>query len=227
MKTVDLEALKQQLVEARNGDREQQKAFLEAINYHHTNCVVINEMNDSDLKWIAPLALDLFTPAVDILAGGLHQKYRHWEESFLDEDTGKTETVMRYEPIESETVFTPDSELLDQIGKKTIASFNQLNNDELKDLGFWCVSPEVRDAIDEELYRRDDPEVVIFRGDLYQFGDEENGIFIDYDKAKTIMTVPVWSSTPLRLLASIVKKPKPQYTPCSLLITSRVKMRLL
>lgn len=186
MKTVDLETLKQQLEMARiGGDREQQKAFLAAINYHHANCLVINEMNDSDLQWIAPLALELFTPAVDVLAGGMKHKNRHWEESFLDEDTGETVTVMRSEPIEGETVFTPDNELLDQIGKRTIASFDQLDNDELKDLAFWCASPEVRVAINEELYRRDDPDAISDRGDLYRFGDEENGIFIDYDKAKS------------------------------------------
>ena len=86
MKTVDSEALKRRLEVARNGDREQQKAFLSSINYHE-NCIVINEMNDSDLQWIAPLALELFTPAVDVLVSGMTNKYRHWEEDFLDEDT--------------------------------------------------------------------------------------------------------------------------------------------
>ena len=185
MKTVDLEALKQQLEAARHGDREQQKAFLASINYHPTNCVVINEMNDTDLQWIAPLALDLFTPAVDVLVGGMRRKCCHWEEDFLDDDTGDMVTVLRSDEIEGETVFTPDRALLDQIGKNVLASFNQLNNDELRDLAFWCESPEARDAIDEELYRRDDPIAISERGDLYQYGDEENGIFIDYEKAKT------------------------------------------
>ena len=185
MKTVDLEALKQRLEAARNGDREQQKAFLASINYHSSNCVVINEMNDADLKWIAPLALDLFTPAVDVLVGGMRRKCCHWEEDFLDDDTGDMVTVLRSDEIEGETVFTPDRVLLDQIGKNVLASFNQLNNDELRDLAFWCESPGVRDAIDEELYRRDDPIAISERGDLYQYGDEENGIFIDYEKAKT------------------------------------------
>ena len=95
MKTVDLETLKQQLKEARNGGRKQQKAFLSSINYHSTNGIVINEMNDSDLLWIAPLALELFVPAVNIVACGMRQKCRHWEEDFLDDDTGETVTVLR------------------------------------------------------------------------------------------------------------------------------------
>ena len=93
MKTVDLDALKQQLEAARNGNREQQKAFLASINSHPMNCVVINEMNDTDLQWMAPLALDLFTPAVSVLIGGMRRKCLHWEEDFLDEDTGETVTV--------------------------------------------------------------------------------------------------------------------------------------
>lgn len=185
MKTVDLEGLKQQLEAARNGDCEQQKAFLASINYNPTNCLVINEMNDSDLRWIAPLALNLFTPAVDVLTSGMRQKCCYWEEDFLDEDTGEMIPVLRSDYIESETVFTPDDELLDQIGKNVLDSINQLNNDELKDLAFWCASHEVKDAIDEELYRRNDPDAIRDRGDLYQFGDEENGIFINYEKAKT------------------------------------------
>ncbi len=185
MKTVDLEALKQQLEAARNGDREQQKAFLSSINYHHKNSLVINEMNDSDLQWIAPLALELFTPAVDILVSGMRYKYRHWEEDFLDEDTSEMVPVLRSELIEGETVFTRDDKLIDQMGKNILTSFSTLSNDELKDLMFWCESPEVMDAIDEELYRRDDPVAISNRGDLYQYGDEENGIFIDYEKAKT------------------------------------------
>ena len=68
MKTVDFEALKQQLEAARGGEREQQKTFLSSINNHDNNFVVINEMNDSDLQWIAPLALELFSPAVSIVA---------------------------------------------------------------------------------------------------------------------------------------------------------------
>lgn len=185
MKTVDLEALKQQLEAARNGGRKQQKAFLSSINYHSTNGIVINEMNDSDLLWIAPLALELFVPAVSIVACGTRQKCRHWEEDFLDEDTGETVTVLRTDVIDGETVFTPNDELLDRIGKNIIASFNRLDNEELRDLMFWCGSPEVKDAIDDELYRRDDPVAISNRGVLYQYGDEANGIFIDYDKAKT------------------------------------------
>lgn len=185
MKTVDLDALKQQLEVARDGDREQQKAFLASINSHSTNCVVINEMTDMDLRWIAPLALELFMPAIDVLTGGMRQKCRHWEEDYLDKDRGETVTVLRSEAIDGETVFTPDDKLLDQIGKNAIASLNQLNNDELKDLAYWGISPEARFAIDEELYRRGDPETIRGRGDLYQFGDEEHGIFIDYKKAKT------------------------------------------
>jgi len=185
MKTVDLEALKQQLEAARCGEREQQKTFLASINNRDNNYVVINEMNDSDLQWIAPLALELFAPAVSIVASCMRQKYRHWEEDFLDEETGETITVLRTDMIEGETVFTPNYELLDQIEKNILASFNRLNNEELRNLAFWCVSPGVRDAIDEELYRRDDPIAISDRGDLYQYGDEANGIFIDYEKAKT------------------------------------------
>ena len=185
MKTVDLETLKQQLKEARNGGRKQQKAFLSSINHHSTNGIVINEMNDSDLQWIAPLALELFVPAVNLVACGMRQKCRHWEEDFLDDDTGETVTVLRTDVIDGETVFTPNDELLDRIGKNIIASFNRLDNEKLRDLMFWCVSPEVKDAIDDELYRRDDPVAISNRGVLYQYGDEANGIFIDYDKAKT------------------------------------------
>ena len=184
MKTVDLDALKQQLEVARDGDREQQKAFLASINSHSTNCVVINEMTDMDLRWIAPLALELFMPAIDVLTGGMRQKCRHWEEDYLDKDRGETVTVLRSEAIDGETVFTPDDKLLDQIGKNAIASLNQLNNDELKDLAYWGISPEARFAIDEELYRRGDPETIRGRGDLYQFGDEEHGIFIHHKEAR-------------------------------------------
>lgn len=61
------------------GNRVQQTAFLESINYHDRNSLVMNKMDDSGLQRITP----------------------------LDEDTDGTATMLCSVPIEDETVFTP------------------------------------------------------------------------------------------------------------------------
>lgn len=185
MKSVDIEALRQQLEIARNGNRDEQKAFLSKIVSPHNEEMFINEMDKKDLEWIKPLALELFTPAVEVLVSGMSKKFYYWEELFRDADTGGEIPVLQYEPIENETVFDRDEDLLEQISKKVIASLSAFSIEDLKRLQYCGISKDAHDAIEEELYRRDDPDAIRDRGDRYRFGDEENGIFIDYEKAKT------------------------------------------
>lgn len=98
MKTVNESAL-QQLNAARTGTPEEQKAYLQALNTPSDElCVVLNTMmNDDDLNWLKPLALELFLPAVDIVFEGMGRKCKVWEQEFLDEDTNEMVPVLRCE----------------------------------------------------------------------------------------------------------------------------------
>ena len=187
MKTVNESALQQQLNAARTGTPEEQKAYLQALNTPSDElCVVLNTMmNDDDLNWLKPLALELFLPAVDIVFEGMGRKCKVWEQEFLDEDTNEMVPVLRREVIDAKTIFTPDPEFELQMHNRISDSLKELDTKKLADLYNWGSLPwNTRTMIDDELYNRDYHAAIERRGDLYRWGDEENGVFINYATAK-------------------------------------------
>ena len=185
MKTVNEEALRQKLDAARRSTPEEQKAYLQSIDYVFDNehSVVVNTMmDDSDLKWLKPLAQELFLPAVEIVVDGMNRKLRCWEEDIIDEETHQTITLMRWDIDYDKTVFTRDPDLIAEIKNTILSQLTTLDDNSLHRLNIPLYG--FGDVIEEELYRRGDPGAIERRGDLYRWGDEENGIFIDYAEAK-------------------------------------------
>lgn len=186
MKTVDEAALRRQLEAARHGTPDEQKAFLQSIDDVLANegTVVLNTMmNDSDLVWLKPLALDLFLPAVEKVVEGMQRKCRIYEEDVVDEESHNVETLFRVDIIEDATVFTPAPDLIDQIKNTIFERLKSIDTVSLYRLNIPLYG--IEDVIEEELISRDDPSALLRRGDLYRWGNEENGIFINYATAKT------------------------------------------
>ncbi len=52
-------------------------------------------MDDNDLEWLKPLALELFLPAVEIVFDGMRRKLRPYEEEFADDETHAPFTIMQ------------------------------------------------------------------------------------------------------------------------------------
>ncbi|MBO4721710.1 MAG: hypothetical protein J5629_02125 [Muribaculaceae bacterium] len=187
MSLVNEAVAKQRLDAARAGSIEEQKAYLQKLleieSCYEYDVVLYMMMNDEDLKWLKPLALEHFIPAVKIITEGMYHKRRIYEEDFFDEDTQETVTFFRLDIIDDETVFTPDKDLLDKNEKAVLSQLKILDIYMLRQLqgSFYTLD----DEIENELYRRGDPKAIEQRGDKYRYGDEENGIFVDYAKAKT------------------------------------------
>ena len=184
MKSIEIEALRQQLEAARQGDSDKQKEFLASIISPHDEAAFIIEMDNKDLAWITPLALELFTPAVEVLNFGMSMEMGFWKDMIHDNETGEDIPDLQFETNENETVFSRDEDLINQIAQKAMASLSTLSTEDLKRLQFCWLSEELNNAINEELYSRDDPDAICERGNQYYYGDEENGIFIDFEKAK-------------------------------------------
>ena len=141
-------------------------------------------LQPEDKQWL--LDLDR-TEANCIVLAGMYHSWHTWEDSFTDSDTGETVTVERHEILT-----TP---LFESHEGEAEALLEKVCNDsdtcrEIKDI-VWTLSTYTplnytRLLVDnvENLY--DDDRLWAYKeiGDLYRWGKEEFGFFIDKQKAK-------------------------------------------
>ena len=182
MKTVNETELLKRLNAARVGTQEEQKAFLQSLKNLEQSVVLDILLGDDDLNWLVPLARELFMPATTLVFEGMRRKCQLWEEEFLDEETNEVIPFLRCDVIENETVFTPNKAFMEQVRNDIKAKVHEIDIEQLRILR-WA-DPEIEGFVDDELYRRDDPGAIERRGDLYRWGNEENGVFINYATAK-------------------------------------------
>ena len=142
-------------------------------------------LQPEDKQWL----LDLDRTEADcIVLAGMYRSWRTWEETFTDEDTGETVTIERYEILTTPLFESHEGEaeaLLEKVCKDRDTRYN------IKDI-VWTLSTYTplnytRLLVDnvERLYG-DDLRRWAYKeiGDLYRWGKEEFGFFIDKQKAK-------------------------------------------
>ena len=141
-------------------------------------------LQPEDKQWL----LDLDRSEADcIVLAGMYRSWRTWEESFTDEDTGETVTIERHEILTTPLFESHEGEaeaLLEKVCKDRGTRYN------IKDI-VWTLSTYTplnytRLLVDnvENLYYDDLRWACKEIGDLYRWGKEEFGFFIDKQKAK-------------------------------------------
>ena len=141
-------------------------------------------LQPEDKQWL----LDLDRSEADcIVLAGMYRSWRTWEESFTDEDTGETLTVERHEILTTPLFESHEGEaeaLLEKVC--TARDTRRKIKDIVRTLSFHTplnYTPLLVDNV-ENLY--DDDRLWAYKeiGDLYRWGKEEFGFFIDKQKAK-------------------------------------------
>lgn len=174
----------EELAAVRNSSREVQKQFLADLRESRTGYAHL--MSPDDVNWIAPLALEPFLPAVDVLFDCMQRKWRFYDEPFFDEDLKENIDIEQVDYDFDESTFARDENLMKEIGERIVSSFPALSNVELNEYYGTFLPWEYRDKIQAELLKRKDKDALLRLAMDYRTGDEASGIFIDFDKAKQI-----------------------------------------
>jgi len=174
----------EELAAVRNSSREVQKQFLADLRESRTGYAHL--MSPDDVNWIAPLALEPFLPAVDVLFDCMQRKWRFYDEPFFDEDLKENIDIEQVDYDFDESTFARDENLMKEIGERIVSSFPALSNVELNEYYGTFLPWEYRDKIQAELLKRKDKDALLRLAMDYRAGDEASGIFIDFDKAKQI-----------------------------------------
>ena len=141
-------------------------------------------LQPEDKQWL----LDLDSTEADcIVLAGMYRSWRTWEESFTDEDTGETVTVERHEILTTPLFESHEGEaeaLLEKVCKDRDTRYN------IKDI-VWTLSTYTplnytRLLVENADNLGEDDRLWAYKeiGDLYRWGKEEFGFFIDKQKAK-------------------------------------------
>lgn len=141
-------------------------------------------LQPEDKQWL--LDLDC-TEADCIVLAGMYRSWRTWEESFTDEDTGETVTVERHEILTTPLFESHEGEaeaLLEKVC--TARDTRRKIKDIVRTLSTYTPLNYTRLLVDnvENLYDNDLLWACKEIGDLYRWGKEEFGFFIDKQKAK-------------------------------------------
>ncbi len=174
--------VKAMLEEIRKGKLQDLEYWVKDIIFQEQKFVHL--LQPEDKQWL--LYLDC-TEADCIVLAGMYRSWRTWEESFTDEDTGETVTVERHELLTTPLFESHEGEaeaLLEKVCKDRDTHYN------IKDI-VWTLSTYTplnytRLLVDniENLYGDDRQWAYKEIGDLYRWGKEEFGFFIDKQKAK-------------------------------------------
>ena len=139
--------------------------------------------------------------AIYCLLYGMHHKFKFWTETFVDEDTNEKVEILRYDVVEGSTFEKNEGEE-ERLIQIVMEQKNRLSVEELTRLSY-----EIDDNQELLLERikKGDEEAAIFIDDpvilqelcdkgnktaaeqmgyKYAYGDEVNGIFIDYNRAE-------------------------------------------
>jgi len=174
----------EELAAVRNSSREVQKQFLADLRESRTGYAHL--MSPDDVNWIAPLALEPFLPAVDVLFDCMQRKWRFYDEPFFDEDLKENIDIEQVDYDFDESTFARDENLQKEIGERIVSLFPALSNVELNEYYGTFLPWEYRDKIQAELLKRKDKDALLRLAMDYRAGDEASGIFIDFDQAKQI-----------------------------------------
>jgi hypothetical protein len=159
----------------------------------------------ADKKWLMELVEEHEDiGAIYCLLHGMHHKYNYWNETFVDEDTNEEVECLRYDIVEGSTFEKNEGEK-ERLIQMVKEQKHRLSAEELTKL---CFEIDDNKELLMERIKKGDEEAAIFIDDpvilqelcdkgnkaaaqemgyKYAYGDEANGIFIDYVKAAEYM----------------------------------------
>ena len=159
----------------------------------------------SDKNWLMKLAEEREDiGAIYCLLHGMHRKYEFWNETFVDEDTHEEVSLLRPEIVEGSTFEKNEGEeerLIQMVMKqKHLLGVDELTRlcyeiDDNKELLLVRIKKGDEEAaifiddpvILQELCDKGNKTAAEHMGYKYAYGDEANGIFVDYVKAAEYM----------------------------------------
>lgn len=150
-------------------------------------------LEQQDKEWLMTIAKSeggLWKEAQTVLLVGMNNRFETYDEDFIDEDSGEKVTVKRFNRIDGVTFdSTPEEqqELFDLLVKDDVPGWEEYGEDEkyqayrllrnftdFNTIGLLFLFAEKYDL--KEAYGE--------LSELYRYGDEEHGIFINRKKAK-------------------------------------------
>ena len=159
----------------------------------------------ADKKWLMKLAEEREDiGAIYCLLHGMHRKYKYWNETFVDEDTNEEVECLRYDIVEGSTFEKNEGEE-ERLIQMVMEQKHRFSAEELTKL---CFEIDDNKELLLERIKKGDEEAAIFIDDpailqelcnkgnktaaehmgyKYAYGDEANGIFVDYVKAAEYM----------------------------------------
>lgn len=159
----------------------------------------------ADKKWLMKRAEEHEDiGAIYCLLHGMHRKYKYWNETFVDEDTNEEVECLRYDIVEGSTFEKNEGEK-ERLIQMVMEQKHRLSAEELTKL---CFEIDDNKELLLEQIKKGDEEAAIFIDDpvilqelcdkgnktaaehmgyKYAYGDEANGIFVDYVKAAEYM----------------------------------------
>ena len=176
--------VKAMLEEIRKGDSESDDFKYSLMPVLFQDQWLYNLLQPEDKQWL----LDLDRTEADcIVLVGMYSNWRTWEESFTDEDTGETVTVERNEILTTPLFESNEGEaeaLLEKVC--TARGMRRKIKDIVRKLSSYTPLNYTRLLVDNVEYLYDDDRLWAYKeiGDLYRWGKEEFGFFIDKQKAK-------------------------------------------
>ena len=176
--------VKAMLEEIRKGDSESDDFKYSLMPVLFQDQWLYNLLQPEDKQWL----LDLDRTEADcIVLVGMYSNWRTWEESFTDEDTGETVTVERNEILDTPLFESHEGEAEALLEKVYKASDTRCKiKDIVRKLSSYTPLNYTRLLVDNVEYLYDDDRLWAYKeiGDLYRWGKEEFGFFIDKQKAK-------------------------------------------
>lgn len=174
---ISRDTLKELLKEARKGSVKCQQ---ELLDYYSCQgyIVPLSIMDDTDTQWLTPLAQQGDVKAICMLYIGATRSTQHWVDEFVDEETGEKILLDRYEPLDGATFTTSTDELF-----KLIEGIDSFTDEDVSLLNSSILQGNHR--VSEHLYdKHRNAGFALTLAENYYYGAEEQGIFIDKEKAR-------------------------------------------
>lgn len=173
---ISRDTLKELLKEARKGSVKCQQELLD----YSCQCSqeLLSIMDDTDTQWLTPLAQQGEIKAICMLYIGATRSTQHWVEEFVDEETGEKILLDRYDPLDGATFTTSTDELY-----KLIEGIDSFTDEDVSLLNSSILQGNHR--VSEHLYdKHRNAGFALTLAENYYYGAEEQGIFIDKEKAR-------------------------------------------
>jgi hypothetical protein len=135
-------------------------------------------MDDTDTQWLTPLAQQGDIKAIRMLYSGATRSMQHWVDEFVDEETGEKCLLDRYDVLDGATFTTSTDELY-----KLIEGIDSFTDEDVSLLNSSILQGNHR--VSEHLYdKHRNAGFALTLAENYYYGAEEQGIFIDKEKAR-------------------------------------------